>query len=561
MLCSSMPFMHWETRSRQLDLDFFILLKFLLNLLDDYETNPSISSNLNQLPEDDMKFLWNSLRKSHSQAVLQFRDKGDQGIDEAEFLKYLRPEGRTLKVLSTDPVQIERPWSLSKDDLDIFSVHWQESKVRKTSILPRKNAKSPKQIHQALHACHQWNVRGNRDKMLADAYVADTHPLHMRRTLDQSYYYMLDNTRPRDRDQVVSRYGKRLSRRHPVMIMVDQLWMWGFKDTVITSFPQRQGVPDDDPDPYGMTDVFQSMLRNTSGVSDTRDLANRIIGACSGACFDTTKFLDDEFQFLEAFESSIGAVANAEAACYQRFTKSLESPGALDLSNIKEESELLREVKDILDELNMISIIFSEQRRISGWGGGLQTLEQNQIKINTMQAQASKTYESLKDLMDLRQKHANLQEARSARQQADETSKQGNTIMVFTIVTILFLPASFMASFFALAISQFPRDPNSMLELHYVVKYMLIFTAVVATFFIVMAFRINQIAAFLKNIGRKFQGKSPEAPIKGTEYDEDDSLDEKMQTLTSVEPVKSRWARARHPWSSRRRDETPSSFA
>jgi hypothetical protein len=95
----------------------------------------------------------------------------------------------------------------------------------------------------------------------------------------------------------------------------------------------------------------------------------------------------------------------------------------------------------------------------------------------------------LKDLMDLRQKHANLSEARSARLQTEETSRQGNTIMVFTIVTILFvsilkfcynlphtnrfqLPASFMASFFALAINQFPRDSSSMLDLNYVVKYM-----------------------------------------------------------------------------------------
>lgn len=41
--------------------------------------------------------------------------------------------------------------------------------------------------------------------------------------------------------------------------------------------------------------------------------------------------------------------------------------------------------------------------------------------------------------MDLRQKHANLSEAKFARKQAEETAKQGNTIMVFTIVTILFV--------------------------------------------------------------------------------------------------------------------------
>ncbi|CZR62256.1 uncharacterized protein PAC_12153 [Phialocephala subalpina] len=327
---------------------FFILLKFLLNLLDDCKSRPSISCNLNQLPADDMKFLRNTFLTSHSWAVLQYRDTRLKGIEEAEFLKYLPPEGKTWKGLATDPAKIERRWGLSKDDLNIFLINLQK---------PIPETETPKLYQGTIQ-----RVRNRFTKLCTR--VNNTHPLHMRRTLDQSYYYMLDNTRPGDRDQVVSRYGKTLSRKHPVMIMVDSAY------TVITSFPQRQGTSDDDPDPYGMMDVFQNK-------------------------------------------------ANAEAACYQRFTQSLESPNALDLSNIKEESQLLREVKDILDELNVMSIIFLEQQRIyhSFWeADGLRILEENMIKLNTMQDQASKTYESLKDLMDLRQKHPNLQEARSVRQ-------------------------------------------------------------------------------------------------------------------------------------------------
>lgn len=70
----------------------------------------------------------------------------------------------------------------------------------------------------------------------------------------------------------------------------------------------------------------------------------------------------------------------------------------------------------------------------------------------------------LEDLLDLKQKQANVSEARSTR-------ISGNTITVFTIVTIIFLPASFMASFFALPIAQYPkRDDN--FDLRYVVKYL-----------------------------------------------------------------------------------------
>ncbi|KAF2274002.1 uncharacterized protein EI97DRAFT_142288 [Westerdykella ornata] len=37
----------------------------------------------------------------------------------------------------------------------------------------------------------------------------------------------------------------------------------------------------------------------------------------------------------------------------------------------------------------------------------------------------------------------------------------GNTMVVFTIVTIIFLPLSFTSSFFALGIVAFPKDPQT----------------------------------------------------------------------------------------------------
>ncbi|KAH7357602.1 hypothetical protein BKA66DRAFT_242645 [Pyrenochaeta sp. MPI-SDFR-AT-0127] len=63
--------------------------------------------------------------------------------------------------------------------------------------------------------------------------------------------------------------------------------------------------------------------------------------------------------------------------------------------------------------------------------------------------------------MDLKQKAANAWEAREARKTTVAASKQGNTVLVFTVVTIIFLPLSFMSSFFAIGIAAFPRDPGS----------------------------------------------------------------------------------------------------
>ena len=54
---------------------------------------------------------------------------------------------------------------------------------------------------------------GESDRRLIDAYFNTTaRSLHPRRTLDQSYYYMLDDIEKRDADQVVFRWAKKNGR-------------------------------------------------------------------------------------------------------------------------------------------------------------------------------------------------------------------------------------------------------------------------------------------------------------------------------------------------------------
>ena len=49
------------------------------------------------------------------------------------------------------------------------------------------------------------------------------------------------------------------------------------------------------------------------------------------------------------------------------------------------------------------------------------------------------TNEQLTQLLDFKQMHASSIEARFAREQAGLTARQGETIMIFTIVTIVFV--------------------------------------------------------------------------------------------------------------------------
>jgi membrane protein YqaA with SNARE-associated domain len=52
--------------------------------------------------------------------------------------------------------------------------------------------------------------------------------------------------------------------------------------------------------------------------------------------------------------------------------------------------------------------------------------------------------------MDLKQKQANVSEARSSRRQAEATARHGRIILLFTVVTIIFLPMSFLATWFGM---------------------------------------------------------------------------------------------------------------
>ncbi|KAK6709503.1 hypothetical protein SNK04_010449 [Fusarium graminearum] len=112
-------------------------------------------------------------------------------------------------------------------------------------------------------------------------------------------------------------------------------------------------------------------------------------------------------------------------------------------------------------------------------------------EIEDMIDGANNAYSALNLLIDLKQKQSNVMDARYARVQAEQSARQGKTIMVFTIVTIVFLPLSFMAAFFAIDISQFKRLKNGRLSLGYVSEIMFPISAFIIASLIYVAFKID----------------------------------------------------------------------
>ncbi|KAL5092346.1 hypothetical protein Trisim1_001603 [Trichoderma cf. simile WF8] len=86
-------------------------------------------------------------------------------------------------------------------------------------------------------------------------------------------------------------------------------------------------------------------------------------------------------------------------------------------------------------------------------------------QIEKMLERAKIANDSLSSLVDLKQKQSNIIDTRTARLQAEQShtmtlqaEKQGKTLMILSIVTIVFLPLSFLAAFFAIPTKEFEDD-------------------------------------------------------------------------------------------------------
>lgn len=465
-----------------------------------------------------------------------------------------------------------------------------QAAIARSQVLKEREGHNGRNVQPAFQRASTY------DEMLLRAHLTSSQvSLHVRRTLDQFFYHNID-TQSRDRDQVVYRYQcKSANTDHidPKIFMVDQLWMWTLgKDLIVTAFPQRWQQPRNDPLNVldGVIEDINSKTRDP--VRSVYDLAMIITSRCSGV-FDRHRIGDEDYQFLDMFESSIGDAtemetllfkefntASAQASAWlqhhrrpNRFSRHLEAEGrqrehlhrrqtphhshdhALadpptnednfshddadrlfvdKLLDIGAETDLLSEVKDIRDELNMIAKVLEDQRHVlpdlemsiadiyhgenkrqmdlkRRFKDMLKTIETHIKDLERMDKQAERIYKSITDLLDLKQKHANAFEARFARDQAAGTARQGQTIMVFTIVTIIFLPLSFIAAMFTINIEEFPHKAGAdepSLPLSFVSKWMFGIGFAISIPFIAIALSYESIGDFFRELRRHFRDRN-----------------------------------------------------
>ncbi|CAN9386060.1 unnamed protein product [Alternaria alternata] len=298
-------------------------------------------------------------------------------------------------------------------------------------------------------------------------------PQYLRRTLDQFYYPALDDTSDRDKDQTISKWtgtplkqnGRDKAATDSAMIMVDQFWCWIIDEkTIMTSFPSgifSASFP-------GVEDLYRSitksMSRDPEQLRTVEDMYLLLVEEVAGYMFSQVN--RSVIDVVDIYRWATGKKAATQTTYFQIFQKGYASGGHnKTIFNNRSDLKLVLEVADIIDELKMIQHLLNTQKdvvesSIKALNTHVLNPPENQVKetivpllaqFSSISGEAEHTRTMLFNLLDLKSNAASLAEAQAA-------TTQGKAVMLFTIITVIFLPLSFFTSYFGQNVRELTGD-------------------------------------------------------------------------------------------------------
>ncbi|KAI9646501.1 hypothetical protein NHQ30_004494 [Ciborinia camelliae] len=352
------------------------------------------------------------------------------------------------------------------------------SKYYKPGSEPTEPTEPSKKVDKLFKAYQIQNRNDNKDNGESTS-TNNSKILHSSRTLDQFYYHSMTNTDDRDSSQVVTRYaGRKPEAKAWDILRVDHLWLWVIDEkTIITSSTSRL---DDQEDPVleGIFDSLKKAKGKRNGQpppSSVDEMCKYITDYCI-EIFDKPALLCkrdkydiscdkyDRLSVRQIFSNSINNATNEEIKLFMKFkhkindkvkrqdyhhdTSEQPSPKPEDqekeYESISKATDLLLEQKTVWEKVFEVPPDFDESVEESGlprhketerWKGPGLAIN-NVLEMDKL---AQRIQESVNSVLSLEQNEANLSETESTREQTQVTIDQGKTIMVFTIITIIFI--------------------------------------------------------------------------------------------------------------------------
>ncbi|TGO54999.1 hypothetical protein BCON_0098g00210 [Botryotinia convoluta] len=347
---------------------------------------------------------------------------------------------------------------------------------------------------------------------------------HTPMTLDQYYYPTIEDTSKRDNDQVLSKFLQKKSGQSKETIITATTH--NFDKTSKQSSKADREPPESllqnslDNILYGET---KSQFERARSVDSLMEL---LLGVASGLFIKRFVPVSEQIYKgpIEIFRESIRDVAEKESSLFQEFLQGLQeanprepeqkqgqpsnaksdskSPdGPMPLNRyhvISSETELLDMIRDIRDELHMLRSLAEDQEIV--WKQAFASSDLMHFKAYTptnvkkdlddMLSEADKTENYINTLLDLRQ-------AEFGRLQAYDSARQSNSIFIFTIMTIVFLPLSFLTFLFALNVSDLPHEgDNVQYKAWWIFPILFGITALVSVPATIFAWKVNAISSF-----------------------------------------------------------------
>ncbi|KAM0248964.1 hypothetical protein ACHAP5_003173 [Fusarium lateritium] len=404
---------------------------------------------------------------------------------------------------------------------------------------------------------------------------------HTPMTLDQYYYPTLTDTDSRDKDQVLSKYLELKALKadrppttstipsstdqtvkvRPISILkVDQIWMWIVDEKTIITASTEAEYRNGNPKASLLQTVLDSLIygekRGTfEHPTSAHSMMELILGVATG--FFAKKFVplpDNPGRVfktpLEVFRESLRHAADEEIFLYQTFLRELNGQNRRDMwqdkspsdhvikdmpphplssssdpYSISPEAKVLDTIRDIRDELHMLKSLAEDQELVwkqafkdSALEDSFQyyqfcTPEDVKKDLDDMLIEVETINNSINTLLDLRQKQASIS-------QANDTAKQSNTIFVFTVITIVFLPLSFLSSLFALDVSSFPHESGNLKYAGWWL-FPILFgaSAIISLPTILLAWKVNDISEWFRTSSRGELKKDYFSDNKNKEFD------------------------------------------
>ena len=368
-----------------------------------------------------------------------------------------------------------------------------------------------KQPHARPIARHVARGKSMEQKLIWQHLTSD-QPVHCRRTLDQYGYPSLRNTAVRDADQILykrtkndadTQLPKELSMKHKLqssraaaarqsslpnandtvakVLMVDQLWLWIVDNKTVVTFFAPKEKEDDDGGLWKEGDLRSEIYQDINGdyanqCTDPYDFAALAVFHAVKALLDRTT--NRNLQVFRIFEEYISILTEQQTLSFKEFRNDHQYKKAKDVNtkqhiDNRKDLDALLELRDIEDELNTIDKLIKEQqhcvkemikqyhelnaRHGKGFNGSTflhdvgQFLTEHKEQVDGMLTSARAAQKAFKELLDMKQKQANIVEAHLAREQTEVAADQSRSVMIFTIFTIIFLPLSFFASVFGIS--------------------------------------------------------------------------------------------------------------